>query len=68
MTKKEKTEKRVTNKQPQIKEHLYSLEELADLFGISVYKMRSMYVIRGLDKSTKLSYDEAYKKFENIAI
>ena len=68
MAKKEKIEKKVTNKQPQIKEHLYSLEELADLFGISVYKMRSMYSIRGLDKSTKLSYNEAYEEFKDIAI
>ena len=60
MTKKEKTEKKVVNKQPEKPIHKYSLNELADLFGISMYK------IRGLDKNEKFSYDEANKKFNNI--
>lgn len=59
MAKKEKTEKRVVNKQPKNTIHKYSLNELADLFGVSVLTMRSRYKIRGLDKDEKLSYDEA---------
>lgn len=62
MAKKEKTEKRVVNKQPEKSIHKYSLSELADLFGVSITTMRSMYIIRGLDKEEKLSYDEAYEK------
>lgn len=66
MVKKEKTEKRVVNKQPTKTVHEYSLTELADLFGISVFKMRSMYKIRGLDVNQRLSYDEANKYFEKV--
>ena len=62
MAKKEKTEKKVVNKQPERSIHKYSLSELADLFGVSITTMRSMYIIRGLDKEEKLSYDEAYEK------
>ena len=66
MVKKEKTEKRVTKKQPNTPIQLYSLEELAELFGINVLQMRSLYSIRGLDKKVKLSYEEAYAKFNEI--
>lgn len=66
MAKKEKTEKKVVNKQPKKTIHKYSLNELADLFGVSITSMRSMYKIRGLDKDEKFSYDEANKKFNNI--
>lgn len=75
MAKKEKTEeKKVVKKekeqqkpqQPKKTVHKYSLNELADLFGVSVITMRSMYKIRGLDKKEKFSYDEANKKFNNI--
>lgn len=62
MAKKEKTEKKVVNEQPKISIHKYSLTELADLFGISVMEMKSMYKIRGLDTNEKLSYDEALEK------
>lgn len=63
---KEKTEKKVVNEQPEKSIRKYSLNELADLFAVSITTMRSMYIIRGLDKDEKLSYDEAYKKFSNI--
>ena len=66
MAKKEKTEKSVVNKQPEKNIHKYSLNELADLFGVSITTMRSMYKIRGLDKKEKFSYEEASKKFNNI--
>ena len=66
MAKKEKTEKSVVNKQPEKNIHKYSLDELADLFGVSITTMRSMYKIRGLDKEEKFSYEEASKKFNNI--
>lgn len=66
MAKKQETEKKVVNKQSQKTVHKYSLTELADIFGVSITTMRSMYKIRGLDKEEKLSYDEANKKFNNI--
>lgn len=62
MAKKEKTEKKVEKKQPEEPVHKYSLNELAELFGTSIASMRSMYIIRGLDKEEKLSYDEACEK------
>ena len=64
--KKVKTEKRVVNKQPEKPIHKYSLAELADLFGVRITTMRSMYKIRGIDKKEKLSYEEAREKFSNI--
>ena len=66
MAKRKENEKRLENKQPKKPIHKYSLNELADLFGVSITTMRSMYKIRGLDKEEKLSYDEASKKFNNI--
>ena len=66
MAKKDKSEKKVVNKQPNSKIRLYSLEELADLFGVTVLQMKSMYAIRGIDKNDNLGYDEAYEKFNNI--
>ena len=66
MAKKKENEKKLENKQPRKPIHKYSLNELADLFGVSITTMRSMYKIRGLDKEEKLSYDEANKKFNNI--
>lgn len=65
--KKVKTEKRVTKEQPISNIRLYSLEELANLFGLTQPQMRSLYLRRGLDVKTKLSYEEAYKKFNTIA-
>ena len=64
--KKVKTEKRVVNKQPKKPIHKYSLDELADLFGVSITTMRSTYKVRGLNKDEKLSYEEAHEKFNNI--
>ena len=61
MAKKQETEKRVVNKQQKKLIHKYSLEELADLFGVTIFQMRSMYKIRGLNKNDKLSYEEAEK-------
>lgn len=66
MVKKEKTEKRVVNKEPEKSIHKYSLEELADIFSLNITTMRTLYKIRGLNKDEKLSYDEAYEKFKNI--
>jgi len=65
--KKEKVEKKVTKKQPEKKVRLYSLEELATLLGVTIPKMRSLYLIRGLDKNKKFSLEEAYEEFKNIA-
>lgn len=63
MAKKDENEKRVVNKQSKKSIHKYSLVELADLLGISVMQMKSMYKIRGLDEKEKLSFEEALKKF-----
>lgn len=68
MVKKTKTEKKVVNKQQEKAKQLYSLEELADLFGLSVLRMRSLYAIRGLDKNQKFSYEEAYIQFKDIKL
>ena len=66
MAKKEESEKKVVNKQSKKPIHKYSLNELADMFGVSVTTMRSMYKIRGLNKNDELSYEEAHEKFNNI--
>ena len=55
MAKKKENEKRVVNKQSERTIHKYSLNELADMFGVSVTTMRSMYKIRGLDKDEEFS-------------
>ena len=65
--KKEKTkvEKKVVNKdQPK----LYSLEELAEIFGYSKYQMSSLFSIRGIDKNKKISIEDAKEKFKNVMI
>ena len=66
MVKKEKSEKKVVNEQPEIQERLYSLRELANLFNVDIFTMKTMYAIRGIDENTKLSHNEAYEKFNNI--
>lgn len=66
MAKKEESEKKVVNKQSKKPIHKYSLNELADMFGVSIVTMRSMYKIRGLSKDEELSYEEAHEKFNNI--
>lgn len=60
-----KVEKKVVNKeQPK----LYSLEELAEIFGYSQFQMSSLFLIRGIDKRRKLSIEDARKKFKNVMI
>ena len=66
MAKKKENEKRIVNKQSERTIHKYSLNELADMFGVSVTTMRSMYKIRGLDKDEEFSFEEAREKFDNI--
>ena len=62
---KNKVEKKVVKKeQPK----LYSLEELADMFGYSRYQMSSLFLIRGIDKNKKISIEEAKEKFKNVMI
>lgn len=62
---KNKVEKKVVKKeQPK----LYSLEELADIFGYSRYQMSSLFSIRGIDKNKKISIEEAKEKFKNVMI
>ena len=45
-----KIEKKVVNKQP---DKLYSLEELAEIFGYSRFQLSSLFSIRGIDKIEK---------------
>lgn len=53
-----KIEKKVVNKeQPK----LYSLEELANIFGYDKIEMSSLFLIRGIDKNEKLSIEDAEK-------
>ncbi len=60
-----KVEKKVVNKeQPK----LYSLEELAEIFGYSRFQMSSLFSIRGIDKNKKISIEEAKEKFRNVMI
>ena len=60
-----KVEKKVVNKeQPK----LYSLEELAEIFGYSRFQMSSLFSIRGIDKDKKISIQEAKEKFKNVMI
>ena len=61
----DKVEKKVVNKeQPK----LYSLEELAEIFGYNRFQMSSLFSIRGIDKNRKLSIEEAKEKFKNVMI
>ena len=60
-----KVEKKVVNKeQPK----LYSLEELAEIFGYDRFQMSSLFSIRGIDKNRKISIKEAKEKFKNVMI
>lgn len=60
-----KVEKKVVNKeQPK----LYSLEELAEMFGYNRFQMSSLFSIRGIDKNRKISIEDAKKKFKNVMI
>lgn len=60
-----KVEKKVVNKeQPK----LYSLEELAEIFGYNRFQMSSLFSIRGIDKNKKISIEEAKEKFRNVMI
>jgi transcriptional antiterminator len=60
---KTKVEKKIVNKQEDKEPQLFSIKELADRFGVSVYQMDSMFSIRGIDRKTKLSLEEARKLF-----
>ena len=60
-----KVEKKVVNKeQPK----LYSLEELAEMFGYNRFQMSSLFSVRGIDKNRKISIEDAKKKFKNVMI
>lgn len=62
----EKVEKKVVKKQKDIQPQLFSQKELANMLGISVYQLDSMYSIRGLNRKTKLSLEDAHKLFTNV--
>ena len=66
MAKNKKVEKKVVNKQQEKQPQLFSQEELAHLLGMSKYQLDSLYSIRGIDRKTKMSLEEARKTFKNI--
>ena len=57
--KKEKIEKKVVKKPEDKQPQLFSLKELADIFGVSVYQMSINFSVRGIDRNKKLSLKEA---------
>lgn len=56
-----KIEKKVVKKQEDKQPQLFSLKELADIFGVSVYQMSINFSVRGIDKTKKISLEEAEK-------
>ena len=64
MARTRKDEKKVVNKeQPK----LFSQEELAHLLGMSKYQLDSLYSIRGIDRKTKMSLEDAREMLKKIA-
>lgn len=59
--KKAKIEKKVVKKPEEKQPQLFSLKELADIFGVSVYQMSINFSVRGIDRNKKLSLKEAEK-------
>lgn len=45
-------------------EKLYSQRELADMLGMTVYQLDSLYSIRGINRKTKLSLEKAQELFK----
>lgn len=65
--KKTKAETRDINKQvSQIQEKKYDRIELADIFGMSAYEMRTYYSLAGIPIDTKLTITEARTLFKSI--
>ena len=44
----------------------FSLEQIAEMMGVSVFKVRSFYNIRGIDKDVKMTVDEAKENFKSL--
>lgn len=63
--KKEKkiVKKPIPKKKPQSTK-LYSQRELADMLGMTIYQLDSLYSIRGINRKTKMSLEEAHKLFK----
>lgn len=59
--KEEKIEKKVVKKQEDKQPQLFSLRELADIYGVSVHQMSLNFSVRGIDKNKKISLEEAQK-------
>ena len=57
--KEEKIEKKVVKEQEDKQPQLFSLKELADIFGVSVYQMSINFSVRGIDRNKKISLEEA---------
>lgn len=60
-TDKVKIEKKVVKKPEYKQPQLFSLKELADIFGVSVYQMSLNFSVRGIDRNKKISLEEAKK-------
>jgi len=59
--KEQKIEKKVVKEQEDKQPQLFSLKELADIFGVSVYQMGINFSVRGIDRNKKISLEEAEK-------
>lgn len=64
MARNRKDERKVVNEQ---QPKLFSQEELAHLLGMSKYQLDSIYSIRGIDRKTKMSLEDARKMVKKIA-
>lgn len=56
-----KIEKKVVKKPEDKQPQLFSLKELADIFGVSVYQMSINFSVRGIDRNKKVSLEQAKK-------
>ena len=56
-----KIEKKVVKKPEDKQPQLFSLKELADIFGVSVYQMSINFSVRGIDRNKKISLEQAKK-------
>ena len=61
--KEEKIEKKVVKEQEDKQPQLFSLKELANIYGVSVYEASKNFSVRGIDRSKKISLEEAEKIF-----
>lgn len=44
----------------------FSLEQIAEMMGVSIFKVKSFYNIRGIDEDVKMTVDEAKENFKSL--